>query len=795
MPLRKLLNKLTDRDKLVSEIETLSLSNQRMHEVNLVLQNKLAVKTTEIEQLLNDNKKLQAYILKNESEMQELRLLIGRVVESNEIYKNQYGEVTSSTNEKLIGEWDVDKNFFDHIEQIKGNPFNQHQVEAIRYPMERSLRIIAGAGSGKTETICAKTAYLTTMENVEASKICMVTFTRKAADEMNDRVNLFLGTDNSKVMIGTFHGVFRSLFEQLLRIIPALASVGVTGQKEDDSDEKASKLFQQLIEKYNLFVFDKQENKNIRQRIDYWTNLGYSPEEMMAFVAKHYDSLESESEYPIHKRFYDLYMEFIQIRTEQQIVIFDDFLLNLYRALQQYESARKFIQNKFEYIFVDEFQDINPLQMDILKLISPPDGSGAKLIIVGDDDQSIYAFRGSDPKFIKQFHELYNTYTIELMMNYRSKQNIVQAGNRVIISNAHDRIKKSMTPFHNAEGDAYIWAANNPVDEANWIISKAQKLGEEKQFEFKDKVEIVNYTLSTILYRSVGQLQSVYQVLDHRSIPYVIENNADVMGIFNISELKKAFGIWSNLMKANALIQSNWRPLLINIANAYYIKSQEVDHFLVQNDFSNVQHMLRKFVEYVKKYNKGNDIVLLENYLNGIFKLIKRNQVDIMEFIEPLLLFPTNKKNLSKEETDWIKKECTIYKSWRDLNGYHQRLKEKSENMKKHLELYHKGEYNALYFLTIHKSKGLAFNNVFVIGVHDGALPSNRAVALSSVDMNECKEKAEPPTTHEEERRLMYVAATRAKNNLYVTFPKTIQDKPSKRSIFIKELRMQLKNG
>ncbi|SCX81473.1 DNA helicase-2 / ATP-dependent DNA helicase PcrA [Paenibacillus polysaccharolyticus] len=795
MPLQKLLNKLTGRDKLVSEIETLSLKNQRMHEENSVLQNKLAAKATKIKQLLNDNKKLQAYILKNEREMQELRLLIGRVVESNEIYKNQYGEVTSSTNEKLIGEWDVDKNFFDHIEQIKGNPFNQHQVEAIRYPMERSLRIIAGAGSGKTETICAKTAYLTTMENVEASKICMVTFTRKAADEMNDRVNLFLGTDNSKVMIGTFHGVFRSLFEQLLRIIPALASVGVTGQKEDDSDEKASKLFQQLIEKYNLFVFDKQENKNIRQRIDYWTNLGYSPEEMMTFVAKHYDSLESESEYPIHKRFYDLYMEFIQIRTEQQIVIFDDFLLNLYRALQQYESARKFIQNKFEYIFVDEFQDINPLQMDILKLISPPDGSGAKLIIVGDDDQSIYAFRGSDPKFIKQFHELYNTYTIELMMNYRSKQNIVQAGNRVIISNAHDRIKKSMTPFHNAEGDAYIWAANNPVDEANWIISKAQKLGEEKQFKFKDKVEIVNYTLSTILYRSVGQLQSVYQVLDHRSIPYVIENNADVMGIFNISELKKAFGIWSNLMKANALIQSNWRPLLINIANAYYIKSQEVDHFLVQNDFSNVQHMLRKFVEYVKKYNKGNDIVLLENYLNGIFKLIKRNQVDIMEFIEPLLLFPTNKKNLSKEETDWIKKECTIYKSWRDLNGYHQRLKEKSENMKKHLELYHKGEYNALYFLTIHKSKGLAFNNVFVIGVHDGALPSNRAVALSSVDMNECKEKAEPPTTHEEERRLMYVAATRAKNNLYVTFPKTIQDKPSKRSIFIKELRMPLKNG
>lgn len=227
-------------------------------------------------------------------------------------------------------------------------------------------------------------------------------------------------------MIGTFHSVFKSVFEQLLKQTPAYASVGVTGPKKDDSDKLENSLFRQLIQKYNLFQFDKEGDKTIRERIDYWTNIGCDLEEMMAYVAKHYDGLEPESEYPIHKRFYDLYMEFIQIRTEKQIVIFDYFLLNLYQALKRYESARDFIRDKFDYIFVDEFQDINPLQMDILNLISPPDGSGAKLIIVGDDDQSIYAFRGSDPKFIKQFHEVYDTYTIELMMNYRSKQNIVQ---------------------------------------------------------------------------------------------------------------------------------------------------------------------------------------------------------------------------------------------------------------------------------------------------------------------------------------------------------------------------------
>ncbi|MFD0677070.1 MULTISPECIES: 3'-5' exonuclease [unclassified Paenibacillus] len=115
--------------------------------------------------------------------------------------------------------------------------------------------------------------------------------------------------------------------------------------------------------------------------------------------------------------------------------------------------------------------------------------------------------------------------------------------------------------------------------------------------------------------------------------------------------------------------------------------------------------------------------------------------------------------------------------------------------MKKRLELYHKGEFNALYFLTIHKSKGLAFDNVFVIGVNDGGLPSNRAVPPSDVNVVECREKAEPSTTTEEERRLMCVAATRAKHNLYVTFPKTVQGKPSKRSIFLKELNLPMKNG
>lgn len=804
MPLQRLFNQITNREKLLNEIERLQNLLQESRNEKQIMINELKGKDELIIkfQIINQRLQLshqsnQKKIKSQDEQITSLHNLNQFLIKREGSYRERYGEIiVNISSDNGIDQWDEDKDFFDHIEQIKGNPFNDNQVKAIRYNMDKNLRIIAGAGSGKTETICAKTAYLLTMEDVEATNICMVTFTRKAADEMKERVNKFLATDNSRVSIGTFHSIFKSLFEQLLKQVPACASVGVTGNKDGDSDEKANKLFRQLIKEYKLFQLDKEGDKKIKERIEYWTNLGYSPEEMRDFIAKHYDGIEPYSDTPISQRFYNLYEEYIQTRTTKKIVIFDDYLLNLYRALQKYESARQFVQSKFEYIFVDEFQDINPLQMDILKLISPPDGSGAKLIIVGDDDQSIYAFRGSDPRYIKNFHEVYDTYTLELMTNYRSKQNIVQAGNRVIQANAHDRIEKAMEPFHKVDGEAYIWAANDSSEEAQWIIHKAQEIGKSQPFIFKDKIEAINYTSSTILYRSVSQLESVYQALDTKGIPFVIENKDDLMGIFNIFEFRIAFGIWFDLIKENPDNQAiGWRAILLNIANAHFIKNQVFNYFMEQNQYSSTQILLQEFANFIKNEKPKSDPTILIQFLNGVFKLLKGTPVEVLEFIEPFMLFPKNKKDMSKEEIDWIIKECKTYKTWSDLLAYHNRLKEKQTNMKKQLELYHKGELNALYFLTIHKSKGLAFNNVFVIGVYAGGLPSHRAVTLSKINMEECKEKAEPPTTYEEERRLMYVAATRAKHNLYVTFPKTRQDKPSKRSMFIKELSLPLRNG
>lgn len=812
MPLQKLLNKITDRDRLLAEIEDLKIKAFKYESQCYDLMSELSERTQSLNDLQNDFEILQneyqnlsIHIQEHEKTITELEMNVydleidkAELHRREEIYKSRYGEViVTPISDNEVGRWDEDKGFFDHIEKIKGNPFNSHQVQAIRYNMDKHLRIIAGAGSGKTETICAKTAYLMTMEDVSPSRICMVTFTRKAADEMKERVNKFLGTDNSQVAIGTFHSIFQYLFNQLLKQVPACTSVGVVGKKEDDSDEKCNKLFRGLIKEYNLYNFDKQGEKNIKARVDYWTNLGYSLEEMCDFVQKHYDSIEVDSDYPISQRFYDMYTRYHQIRSEEKIVVFDDYLINLYNAIQQFEAAREFVQGKFDYIFVDEFQDINPLQMEILKLISPPNGENGKLIIVGDDDQSIYAFRGSDPMYIKEFHRVYHTYTIELMTNYRSKQNIVHAGNRVITENKQDRIQKAMSPFHKSNGEAFIWAADDPSEEANWIISKSQEIGKEKPFVLNGKAEPINYTCSTVLYRSVGQLQSVYQVLDSRNIPYVIENNEDVMGIFNISDFKFVFRNWVELV-ATADAKTNaqtWRSILLSVANGFFIRSDKLNKFLYNYRFLSLEQLFKDLGAFIKKEKPKNDVDMVFQYLTALHGLVIGDSVKMIQLIEPIFQFPKIKKEMSKEEMDWIKKECTNYDTWASLMAYHDRLEEKQKLMEKHLQLYYKGEYNALYFLTIHRSKGLAYDNVFVIGVHHGGLPSKRAVPLKSIKMAECKEKAEPPTTVEEERRLMYVAVTRAKHNLYVTFPKIVQGKPSRRSTFIKELNLELRNG
>lgn len=711
------------------------------------------------------------------------------------LYESRFGpilELPATDNPVSITDWDC--SFFEAIEKIKGNPFNENQVEAIRYDMQKHLQIIAGAGSGKTETICAKVAYLIQMKNVNPSRICMMTFTRKAKEEMEERVNKFLGVEKSKVNVSTFHGTFMGLFTQLKKQNPAYASIGIQGDNADQGELEYRKELNQLIYKYGLNNLDKWNDKSISERISYWTNMGYLVEQMVEYVEKHFDSIDEKADQPISVRFKEMMEEFYQIRKEKEIVIYDDFLVNLYEALRRYPAAREFVQNRFDYIFIDEFQDINPLQMETVKLICPPDGFSPKLVIVGDDDQSIYAFRGSDPIYIKNFSKTYASNEIRLMRNYRSRPNIVNAGNWVISWN-EDRIQKTMEPFHKSNGEALIVACPDTKEEAHWILTRVEEIGKTKPFEFMGKVEPVNYTKSVVLYRSKGQLQSMLQALDMRGIPYVSEKIEDIMGIFSIYDFHTVFRMWMDLFTSQGNQLPLWRPILRNIFGHFYVTNNAMDNWFKKLNIVDFSGLIEDVVDFIKneKRKSDKDVAPVKRYLTLLGEQKQGKQIKMKSLLKSFFEF-LKKDSISEEERDWINKELDKYNTWSDLLGFYERMKMRREKMKENLEKYHKGEYNALYFLTIHGSKGLAFENVFIIGCYDGGLPSNKSIELKDVDIQSCKEKAEPPTTEEEERRLMYVAVTRARERVYVTFPKKKQDKPCGRSKFLKELNLPIVN-
>ncbi|MCY8807030.1 ATP-dependent helicase [Bacillus atrophaeus] len=630
------------------------------------------------------------------------------------------------------------------------------------------------------------------MENVPENKVAMITFTNKAAAEMKNRVKEFTNNCKSEIQIGTFNGIFRRLYDELKKEFPFINSFGINGNTPDKGEREYTKLLSSMINKYELKKLNGSGEKNSFERIGYWTNLGFTLEDMSESIKKHYDDLEPESDTPLSVRFKNMMDEVNKIRKEKNIFIYDDQLSNLFNILKIDELSRKFVQNKFDYIFIDEFQDTNPLQMKILQLICPPNSNDtAKLIIVGDDDQSIYYFRGAEPKFIKQFDEIYHTHTSTLMTNYRSTTQIVQAGNRVIIANKGDRIEKVMNPFHKNKGDCYIKKLNNPEDEASWIINKAKDSGFKSE-PFKNQPNTPNLKNSVVLYRSSGQLKSLLSELENQQLPYVIESKEDILGIFNIDLFKRDFYLWKNFIEShiNEEKKQSWNNIIERTGYLFYKKSSEIKQFI--NDTAGF--ITEKVAaDFVCKPNNKKFLRDTENFLKELIKIKNDPTRPLTQFINLYLSFPRSQSKIGLEDTAWIQKEFQSVKTWVGLITKYENLLKKKKEMQDQLIAYHSGELNAIYLLTIHKSKGLSFPNVFLIGLYNEGLPHKKAVLKRNVNTKELIEKADPPTTIEEERRLMYVAVTRPKENLYVTFPKMLNNKPCKRSLFLKELGLPIK--
>lgn len=680
------------------------------------------------------------------------------------------------------------------VAQNGGHPFSEDQLAAIRFPMQTHLRIIAGAGSGKTQTICAKAAYLVLENSVDPKTIMMCTFSRKAKLEMEARVNHYLG-GYARISVQTFHGWFNAEYNELIRQFPAAKQWGIIGTIDE---EHYYQTVNQLIKKYRLYNFDKFEERPIVSRISYWRNMGYSDQEMVDFVAQHFDQEELLLNQKLSVVFQQFLAELELLKKKEQFINFDDMLYNLKLILENDEVARNSLQEKYRYIFIDEFQDINPLQKQIVALICPPDKSGeeknsGKLIIVGDDDQSIYYFRGAEPSYIKAFEQEYQQTSLKLMTNYRSEAPIVEAGNRLIQHNAHDRLEKTMTASNTtATHDCYAIGFSDDEEEAAWIGRKIQELA--KNTPLKDGSP--DYRETMVLYPTRVQLRSLLKQLKKQKIPFVTPTNDDLLGIFGLPLFKTLFQQLDMLAAATTIQQKNeaLKKIIQQYAFYHFIKFGASATFS-EELFNQNKFKINDLVAFLVSERKLSQAAQnqAKQFFKQIYLFYQGKQLELAPLSAALLATPKFKKELSEEEAGWLNKELTAAGDWPGLLAAYQQASEQNQGMKKRLNDYDQDKLNAVYLLSIHASKGLGKKNIFIKGVYQDALPNHHTVKKAECDLKKAKEEAAPPTTIEEQRRLMYVAITRAKENLYVTYPKTVNNKATEPSPFLKEAGLPLK--
>lgn len=691
-------------------------------------------------------------------------------------YEAAYGEAPGLIEEEMQEKESKENNsFFKMMEKRSYNRFNQEQKAAITYDMQKHLRIIAGAGSGKTQTICAKAVYLMTQKQVDEERILMITFTRNAANELKKRVDNF-SQRKTAVHIGTFHSIFFRIYNEICRKFPDVAMQGIQGDFSKDTAQKVNAVLQQLIRKYNLYLFDQYGEKTIASRLDYWQNMNLSIEEMIQLVKEKYDSIDKNTRQPISERLYGLLTELQEQKRRQQLLEFNDVLQNLKSALEN-DEIQRYIGQKYDYLFIDEFQDTNPLQWEIVKRMTKE--NGIKLIVVGDDDQSIYGFRGSEPAYIKNFEKEYPTKTLFLLTNYRSRAAIVQGANRLISYNKNDRIPKAMIPAQKEAGIMEAYLFSDTKAESHWLISQIQSFIQ-KNGKYKESI---------ILYRSASQTQQLVQSLLKTNIPFVLEADSPYEGIFGIKFFQQFYQKivhWQtaqNPQKKNQAYQQLLRQLMVDC----YLKKSEGDQYFspkyqntaitdyilsVRPNLKSKSAEIRQFEEALRKTDQHQEIYsLVQSYLH----------------------LPRIAKEIDQSDQEWIREEVKQHATFRSIQALSQETQATAKELKTRLIAYRQGKLDALCIQSIHKSKGLSYRNVFLIGCNEGSLPYNGATEKKVIDSNEIK--AEPATTIEEERRLFYVAMTRARNRLYLCVPQMKNTRKLKVSRFVKETGSRMKKG
>ena len=600
---------------------------------------------------------------------------------------------------------------------------NEPQKEAI-LTTEGPLLILAGAGSGKTRVLTTRIAYLIEELGISPFNILAITFTNKAAKEMKERIIKLIGPKAYSMQISTFHSFGVTILKDHYEKLGFQKNFTIL-----DSDDSLS-VIKKIMKEFNLDP--KEYNpKAFRSKISSAKNELIMPNDYEKFVNNKYE-----------EKVLMVYNSYLRKLKANNSIDFDDLLILPIKLFEEHKDVLKQYQERFQYVLIDEYQDTNEAQYKFTKMIS---AKYKNICVVGDENQAIYSFRGSNYKNILNFEKDYdNAKVIMLEENYRSTKNILDAANSVIKNNKQRKEKNLWT--NNLEGIKIKY--HRSIDESD-----------EAFYVYKEIEKLINNGISksdiAILYRTNAQSRNMEEILLRNNVPY------KVVGSFYFYKRKEIKDLISYLKLIHNTKDDTSLTRVINTPKRG-IGDKTIENLSYKANMEN-----KSMYEVISSSKELEFKAIIESIIK------EKDSLSLTELVDAIINKTGMKQELVSEKTieadirlENIEEFKSITRSFEEERGIVS-LEEFLEEISLVADIEeHKNNTDVITLMTVHSAKGLEFDNVFVIGMEEGIFPHNNSLMESD--------------EIEEERRLCYVAITRAKERLWLVNSR-------KRTLFGKE--------
>ena len=604
--------------------------------------------------------------------------------------------------------------------------YNKSQIQAIAHGTGPCM-VLAGPGSGKTAVIIQRTIDLIEKSHVKPENILVITFTKAAATEMKQRFLHRMGAGQSGVTFGTFHGIFFTV----LKYAYHYSAANIIGE------EQRYALLRDVCHSMHLQYEDEAEFFS-----GVFAEISKVKNERIP-LESYYSSLCGE------EVFRDIFKAYQSRMQKNGLLDFDDMLVYTYELFTQRKDILAMWQQKFQYILIDEFQDINQLQYDIIRMLALPENN---LFIVGDDDQSIYRFRGSKPEIMLHFGEDYKkAKKVVLDVNYRCTKDIVEKSLRLIGHNSN-RYPKDIRANSEAEDGVTLCSFDNTAKEAAFIIEQIKKSIEKGQ----------RYSDFAVLFRTNIQPQYLMEQLLSHNIPFHTKDSLpNLYNHWMVRDILAYLTIGKGSRRRKDFLQ------ILNKPKRYLSRESLTDEMVDFLEWEKLYEEQPWIAERVVKLSY--DVKLLEKMSPyAAINYIRRG----IGYEDYLREYATDHNRKPEELLDILDQIQESAKGFASVDKWVFHMKEYEEQLTR-MARQKNANPNSVELATFHSAKGLEFANVFIMEVNESWVPYRKSVLERDI---------------EEERRLLYVGLTRAKEKLWISYVKEIHNKSSEPSRFIKEI-------